>query len=140
MASTGTHMLYGNSSKSYSVPDHALRNSYLADALTAWECTEGEPISGAPLVLRFEEFDLVARAQGNELEVYLGTVNTAQPPQGAPCPAWVPSEELTGAIGQQVRRAEWLPSKSYLITFTDCSVLLRALCGYVVSKLTRASS
>ena len=68
MARKNARTLYGSTDRSSCVPS-ALRETaipplgnlagqYLADALTVWECYANAPAEGAPLLLRFEEFDL----------------------------------------------------------------------------------
>ncbi len=57
---------------------------YLADVLTVWECYRDQQMAGAPLLLRFEDFDLViAASENDDLIFWRGAVNTnkVDPPQ-----------------------------------------------------------
>lgn len=87
----------------------------LADALAVWECFGGAWMRDAPLLLRFEDFDLVAsRGEDGRLALWTGAVDTARRidmvQRGSAdaclndrlCPAWKYERSLSVGIGSQV--------------------------------------
>lgn len=104
---------------------------YLADAFIAWDFFVDAPIPNAPLVLRFDECDLVAyRALGGELAVCAGAVDTSLPPASLRrdaedcCPAWVVAGPLSCAFGQRACRAFRTAKDEYVIELEGCSIRL----------------
>lgn len=109
---------------------------YLADALTVWDCYADQELEGAPLLLRFEDFDMVFSAgQEGDLAFWQGSVGTSHAAKAADggrteaidsrfCPAWVPAPALSGVIGEQAKGAVRVDGANGLVRFGNAHLHL----------------
>ena len=93
-----------------------LAGQYLADAFIVWDYYRDEALPHTPLLLRFEEYDVIVLAESTgELSFWKGGSNTQNdlqeslvslPPKikrAEICLGWTGTPSLTKAIGQQVQ-------------------------------------
>lgn len=117
----------------------------LADALVVWECCEGKRLAAAPLLLRFEEFDLAFSAGADDAGAFWrGTLDTgrsmrmradatdadAEANERA-CPAWVSEPSLWRLAGAQVVQAPARERGRCAIAFDEAELVLEAKGGEV---------
>lgn len=117
----------------------------LADALVVWECYEGKRLAAAPLLLRFERFDLVFSTGADDAGAFWrGTLDTEcglRACAGATeadakanertCPAWVSEPSLWRLAGAQVVQAPAREKGRCAIAFDEAELVLEAKGGEV---------
>lgn len=177
MGQRNTHSLYGSTDKSSCVPDAStkagpaydidgslvLRESfqvscsraldgvpgqYLADALTVWDCLAKRRMERAPLLLRFEDFDVVFSADSEgRLAFWQGSVDTSgsmkvavggsseAPDNDRVCPAWVPASTLSKIVGSQATGIIETDDTSALVCFGEDNLHLKSRRDAILYRL-----
>lgn len=112
----------------------------LADALAVWECYDDAWMRGGPLLLRFEDFDLVAsRGDDGGLALWQGIVDTARRIGMARCGSadaylddrlclsWKYDRSLSVGIGSQAIQIAAATDELLVLDFEDGGLVLE--CG-----------
>ena len=112
----------------------------LADALAVWECYDGAWMRDGPLLLRFEDFDLVAsRGEDGGLARWQGIVDTARRIGMARCGSadaylndrlclsWKYDRSLSVGIGSQAIQIAAATDELLVLDFEDGGLVLE--CG-----------
>lgn len=144
MTANDIHSLYGSTNETSSIPDaqpaagpafdqahnlvlsasfkapfptdpSTLTDQTLVDALVIWECYGDLPAAGAPVLLRFDDADLVVSPHGSGIALLAGALDTAAPivtfPDDTPshkeenertCLCWEELPAFADALGQTV--------------------------------------
>lgn len=89
-------------------PKKARGKDYLADVFRVWDCNEQHWIDSSPVLLRFEEEDVLAWKEDGRVVMRTGPVSTRSDPSGAfpahpqgrwDCTCWLHDDEYDGLIG-----------------------------------------
>lgn len=166
MEQRSAHSLYGSTDESSCVPDASIQagpaydidgslvlresfqancsraldgvqGQYLADTLTAWDCLSNRKMENAPLLLRFEDFDVVISADSEGcLAFWQGSVDTSgsmkvvadsfndASDNDRVCPAWMPVPALYEIVGSQATGVIEATGASVFICFGEDSLHL----------------
>lgn len=151
MAANDAHTLYGSTNETSSIPDaqpaagptfdHAhnlvlsasfkapsptdpstLAGQTLVDALVIWECYGNLPAAAAPILLRFDDADLVVSPHDSGIALWIGSLDTSAPivmfPDDTPsnkeenertCLCWEKLPTFADALGHTVTAARTSP-------------------------------
>ena len=115
----------------------ALEGQYLAEVLEVWECYDNFPLHNSPILLRFEEIDLlVVSDDTGKLSLWLGAIDTeqclddfqTQPENGEIdqpeyCLFWMSHPELQELVGQQAYSITRTENEEIQIVFDEMDVL-----------------
>ena len=160
MAEQTTHFLFGSTNDSSCIPTEmpptfdplryleatplepltnikALEGQYLAEVLEVWECYDDFPLHNSPILLRFEEIDLlVVSDDTGKLSLWLGAIDTeqclddfqTQPEnedidQPEHCLYWMSHPELQELVGQQAYSITRTENEEIQIVFDEMDVL-----------------
>lgn len=144
MTANDIHSLYGSTNETSSIPDaqpaagpafdqahnlvlsasfktpsstdpSTLTGQTLVDALVIWECYSDLPAAGAPVLLRFDDADLIVSPHDSGIALWTGALDTTAPivtlPDDTPshkeenertCLCWEELPALADALGQTV--------------------------------------
>lgn len=177
MEQRSAHSLYGSTDESSCVPDASIQagpaydidgslvlresfqancsraldgvqGQYLADTMTAWDCLSNRKMENAPLLLRFEDFDVVISAYSEgRLAFWQGSVDTSGSMKVAAgnvsdasdndrvCPAWMPVPALYEIVGSQATGIVEAAGTSIFICFGEDSLHLESRRGAIFYRL-----
>ena len=180
MAANDAHTLYGNTNETSSIPDarpaagpvydqaHSLvlsasfkasspaspgtlTGQALVDASIIWECYGDIPAKGTPMLLRFDDADLVVSPHDSGIALWAGALDTAAPiamfPDSTPankeeneqtCLCWEELPALADALGQTVTAIR-TPPNALTIILEAATLTIENHAGSLSSTLKPAS-